>query len=606
MLVTRSNFQEIVGKFSAPGSYGLDSESSGLKWSDTFFAIILSDKTDEYYFNFWPYDGLPEENVIPRDWLTQIAPIFLIKESTWFMSDAKFDMRMLGVPFESKVHCIQAVERVLYNNLFPAEAEYGLRRMAERRGMAKDDSVGAYIAENKLFTTEIVPGKKQAHKLKRFYDVPFDIMLTYGLMDARLALDIGLDQTQALSEITLLPGQPDQYIIVNNEILLTKSLLQMEAHGIRLNVEYTKAALANEEAIVARHKKDFEKATGLTFIDGRSCLVEAFSKLGEKIPKTALGNASFNEAALEGMTTPVAQMVNTIRKHTKRANTYYSSYLHYADINADIHVNFRQMGTETGRLSCWQPNMQNCPKEDNKEDHDVAYPVRGCFIPRDEHCFVAIDYSAQEYRLMLDYSGEKDLIDRVNQGLDLHQSIADMVGVTRKQAKTLSFAILYGAGISKLAVMLGIGEHEASLLREKYFSRLPKVMDFINTVTIVGERRGFIWNWAGRKLGLTSSEFAYILPNHLIQGGAADTAKMAMNKIHVFLHEKKSKMLLQIHDELLFEIHKEEFHLIEPIKQIMESIYPPKNGLPLTVDVSHSWKSWAYRDMLKGLPVANT
>ena len=506
-----------------------------------------------------------------------------------------------GLEIHGKVWCIQAQERVLFNDLFPAETEYGLSRMAERRGYKKDDAVENYISKHKLWTTEVIPGKKQIAKNKEFYKVPLAIIQPYAEMDAKLARTIACDQMGQLSQIEVLPGQPSPFLVSSNEQRLTKTLLKMERYGVKLNVSNTQDAFRNEVVEIESATRAFEEATGIKFIDGRNTLVEAFTKLGENYPTTAKGNPSFTEEVLEGMSTPVASMVNKIRKHTKRANTYYSSYLHYQK-DGVIHTNFRQGGAETGRMSASNPNVHNVPKEDDPEDQTVLFPVRGCFIPRDGMCFVAIDYASQEYKVMLDYAGQLDLIQSVNDGLDLHQTIATMVGITRKRAKTLSFAILYGAGIEKLALMLGVSYSEAASMREKYFAKLPMVKKLIANVTFSGKNRGFIWNHFGRKLNLKSYDFAYALPNHLIQGSSADSCKFAMNKLDDFLMDKKSKMLLQIHDEILFEMPREEFHLIQEFKKIMESVYVPRNGLPLTVEVAHSWKSWAHRDMQKGLP----
>jgi DNA polymerase-1 len=201
-----------------------------------------------------------------------------------------------------------------------------------------------------------------------------------------------------------------------------------------------------------------------------------------------------------------------------------------------------------------------------------------------------------EYRVMLDYAGEKDMIDAVNSGVDLHQATADLVGVTRKQAKTLNFAILYGSGAEKLGHMLGISMTEASNMRAKYFAKLPKVQQLVKNIIFSGQNRGFIWNKYGRRLGLNDYEMAYILPNHLIQGSCADIAKIGMNSVDELIRGTDTKLLANIHDELLLEVPESDLYLIPKIKEAMESVYIPKNGLGLTVGVDYSRKSWAYRD----------
>jgi DNA polymerase-1 len=247
-------------------------------------------------------------------------------------------------------------------------------------------------------------------------------------------------------------------------------------------------------------------------------------------------------------------------------------------------------------MSYSNPNLQNIPKEDEPEDLTKPYIVRESFIPRDGYHFVSLDYDQVEYRLMLDYAGEMKVIRRVLEGEDLHQVMADMVGVSRKIAKTLNFAVLYGSGSDNIAKMLGISSSQASELKLQYFGRLPKVSNFISRVKSVGRARGYIVNWMGRRCHLDNRKFAYRLPNHLIQGGAADVIKQAMIVNADYLRRKRSFMTVQIHDDILHEIHNSELDIVPDIKKIMESVYTPKNGMKLTVSPEISKRSWAYRD----------
>jgi DNA polymerase-1 len=269
-----------------------------------------------------------------------------------------------------------------------------------------------------------------------------------------------------------------------------------------------------------------------------------------------------------------------------------------------VRANMRQAGTETGRFSYSNPNLQNLPKEDEPEDLQKPYLVRGCFTPRAGMVYVAKDYEQQEYRLMLDYAGATKLIDAVMGGMDVHQATAQLVGVTRKQAKTLNFAILYGAGADTIAAQLGIPRIEAQHLKDKYFSRIPEVERLIWNVTMTGKQRGYVRNWFGRKCYIANPQWAYILPNHLIQGGCADVIKIAMNRIQAKIEEDKVPvyMLLNVHDELLFEMDPSYIGYVdEVITPIMEQVYTPKRGMKLTTSSSHSFKSYSAKDMVKGL-----
>tara|TARA_R100001594_G_scaffold45390_1_gene78235 strand:- start:193 stop:888 length:696 start_codon:yes stop_codon:yes gene_type:complete len=215
-----------------------------------------------------------------------------------------------------------------------------------------------------------------------------------------------------------------------------------------------------------------------------------------------------------------------------------------------------------------------------------------------------IDYDQQEYRMMVDLAGEHQLIKKIHDGMDVHTATGEMMGVDRRTAKTINFMLLYGGGHEKLAKALGVTNHKAKALKDRYFRTLPKVERFIKETKIDGQLLGSTTNWMMRRYYLYDKGKAYILPNHVIQGGCADVIKSAMVKISSLLKTEnlRSRMLVQVHDELLFEVHESELHLVPKFKEIMESVYQPRSNLRLTCGVDHSWKSWATIDKIKGIP----
>jgi len=215
-----------------------------------------------------------------------------------------------------------------------------------------------------------------------------------------------------------------------------------------------------------------------------------------------------------------------------------------------------------------------------------------------------------EYRLMLEYAGEMSVIEQVLDGMDIHTATANMLGVDRDVAKTINFMLIYGGGDEKLATALKITIELAKEYKAEYFSRLKKIIGFIADVKRAARYRGFITNWAGRRCyfpyyidkrfgGRTRGE--YKAPNHLIQGGCADAVKFAMVKCAEYLAKKhaRTRMVVQVHDELIFEAHKNELELIPELKEIMESVYPFKH-LKLTAGIEHSAVSW--EDKKEGMP----
>jgi DNA polymerase I-like protein with 3'-5' exonuclease and polymerase domains len=233
--------------------------------------------------------------------------------------------------------------------------------------------------------------------------------------------------------------------------------------------------------------------------------------------------------------------------------------------------------------------------------------------------------------MMLDYAEQLDLIEEVKGGLDVHTATAKLMGVARKPAKTLNFLLLYGGGVVKLALELfpvtaneptlwviwkqangwRLDEDdkkwlelatdemvavnlplllEAEKLRNQYFSRLPKVQELVDECKRTAADRGYIRTWTGRRIYFKRG-FAYKAPNALIQGGASDVCKTAIVRIDDYLKDKRSKLLLSVHDELVLKIHAGEMHTIDVVKDIMQTSFPHKH-LPLTAAANIGNNLW--------------
>jgi len=607
MLVTRQSFPHVIAKFAQPGIYGVDTETTGLLAykGDRLFSLILATDDEAAYFNFKSYPGVAEDYVLGREHMAELgARVFSVAGSTWCAHNAKFDMAMLareGITIAGTVHCTEAVARVERNDQFA----YNLGACAARIGEEKSKAVDVYIKQHGLFREVAVPGEDKPEKVPCFDQVPLDVIVPYGLQDARITLKLYHSQIAAIHELgerqAANAGKPQALMAMERR--LTKTLFAMEREGLRIDRAYVERALAHEQGLMAKHKEEFEVHARCPLVDSAKGLAPVFDALGlADYPRTAPtktrpnGTPSFKDEWLATVDHPVGEALREWRTARKKATTYYSNFLYYADANDRIHCNLRQGGTTTGRMSCSNPNLQNLNKE---EDTRPEFLVRRAFIPDDDYCLVMLDYDQMEYRLMLDYAGEMGIIDKIlNEGLDVHEATARMMGTLRQRAKTLNFLLLYGGGIGKLASALGVTYAQASGLKEHYFSSLPQVARFSRTVINTAKARGFVFNWLGRVCHF--SEHAYTAPNHLIQGGCADVIKLAMNVIDDVLRPYKSRMLLQVHDELLFKIHKSELDIVPSLVKIMESVYPHKH-LPLTAGASYSWKSWA--DKVKGLPV---
>lgn len=607
MIVTLDNFDLVIAELEKHHTLALDTETTGLRWfqGHRLFSIIIATEETAYYFNFQDYGD--ESPVLYKEHLALLQErLFSTPDRLWYLHNAKFDMHMLaneGLSLAGVIHCTEVMARLLFNT----HPSYKLADVAARQGLVKSKAVDEYISKQKLFTVHNHPGKKIPTKTPHFDKVPFAVIAPYGLIDGKITNQIGVAQRAEFrrfynsfhAEVKLKASA-----LVANEREVTKVAFDMEREGIPIDVDYCRDALqaCRKKSLAAADK--FFALTGAVLVDSAKALSPILKTVGVEPGKTAKGADSYAKAVLLNSKHPVAEAILEYRRFSKVANTYFYNFL---ELSADgkLHGNLRQGGTATGRFSMSEPNLQNLKKagdvadvSEEGLDEMESLKVRRVFIPPPDYAFVMIDYDQQEYRLMLDQAGEESLIEQVLAGLDVHTATALKLGIERERAKTMNFMLIYGGGIDKLALSLGISRNEAISLLDNYFKNLPKVVGFKDGIKHKASREGKVLNWAGRCYYI-AREDAYKAPNAVIQGGGADVMRFAMVRIHKFLQPYRSKMLLTVHDELLFKIHKDEFWLVPKLKEIMETTYPHKK-LPLTCSVSHSFKSWA--DKVKGPP----
>lgn len=562
-----------LDEFNSSEIIALDTETTGVEQTDKPFGFSVASHEKASFFDarsiFSLWDGA-------RSFLTDSSKSFVLQ-------NPKFDMRMLdqvGCLPTGKCYDLSAAARLVRND----HQVYSLAAQAKRYGMEKGTQVEAYIKANKCHSTR-KDRFGEEYKNPQYDMVPPEIIAEYAAHDARI--------TKALWDKYMERLSSDEKSIVERDARLVRVCYQMEKLGVKLNESYTTRAMYHEMERVDAAKTRFKSITGQDFVNSAKALQKV---LTISLPTTAEGNPSLTDGvieslAAEGNDKEVLSLVRTIREADKRVGTYYKNYINLADSRGVIHPSMHIGGTRTGRFSYSEPNLQNLHADKNSNEEFV---VRGCFIPRSGNAFLSVDYSQMEYRLAAAYANAKGLIEQLNAGADFHKATAQAAGIDRDTAKTLSFAILYGAGDAKVAVMLGISTDEARRLRYRYFAAMPEVEELIANVQRKGQARGFVYNWRGRKL-YAEREYCYALPNHLIQSSGADVVKDAMVTLADELPH--IPMVLQVHDELVFEAPEAELmEAIPKIKAIMEGAWPGKNGLRLPVSAAISTKTLAKRD----------
>lgn len=638
MLVTHQNLEQVLADLLSFNELSLDTESYGVLWNDRLFSIQISTEKSAYYFNFLDYkDGtFFFDETQKRLVLAQLKlQLFSKKSITWYMHNAKFDMRRLAIEgcyLEGNTWDTMCMERFVRNNYM----FYSLDECLKRRGWSKSDEVTRYIATHaECRSTVKIPGKKAKESLKHYDKVPFSIMYEYGLIDARECFKLGKDQQTYFNKNTsLLP-------LIANEQRLTKAVFRMETNGVKIDLDYCSRAMDHELKCVNDGMLDLSRLTGSEYKNGPKWLANALDTQGVQYLKSEKGNPVFDKKALKTMDDPITNKILEVRDHEKLA-LFYASFIHMAD-DGLIHANYNSAGTDSGRFSCSNPNMQQLPKKDKK---DAVFSVREACVPREGFIYVALDYDAMEYRLAADYAGETQMIEAIKGGLDPHSYVAKMMGIEdRNTAKTLNFMKLYSGGLAKLALSLfkplsneavlklickkhvynsnklsvkevtllsqvdrEVLKHDIDLLRkaqemeEKYNEAMPKLKPLVDKIKATALGRGFVFNRYGRRSYLDDPRFVYAMLNYLIQGTGGDIIKHVIVKVDELLRDKKSMLVACIHDELLAEIHETELDLIPKIKEIMENEYVPMNGMNLTAGAGWSKKSFAVKDRIEGIP----
>ncbi|MEA3272649.1 MAG: DNA polymerase [Patescibacteria group bacterium] len=393
------------------------------------------------------------------------------------------------------------------------------------------------------------------------------------------------------------------------EVPLVSVLADMEKIGIKIDVKHLEKMSGEFEKDLKKLTKQIHKLAGEEFnikspLQLKKILFEKLAISARGVRKTfktgALSTSARELVKLQGIH-PIIKLIIKYRELQKLKSTYIDALPKLVDSKTGrVHTNFNQTVTATGRLSSSSPNLQNIPirSEYGKE-------IRKAFVADRGKVFLAFDYSQIELRIVAHMADDKKMIEAFNAGADIHTRTAAEVWkvepekVTknmRRAAKAINFGITYGMGARALAEAGGMSVQEAHEFIGRYFSLHQGIKNYIDETKALARSMGYVETMFGRRrylLGITSmipperASAERMATNHPIQGTAADIIKMAMIKIH---KDVKHPMLLQVHDELVFEVTKKDIkNATKQIKEIMENVVKLK--VPILVDVSEG-KNW--------------
>lgn len=431
-------------------------------------------------------------------------------------------------------------------------------------------------------------------------DVSIEKAGEYAAEDADITLQLKTELFPKLKENEVL----ELYKTIEEPLI--RVLVDMEYAGINLNAEFlNEFGKELEEEIITHENAVYESAGSRFNISSPKQVGEVlFDRL--EIPyrwrKTKSGQYSTNEEKLTelGPKHEVVQKILDYRSLTKLKSTYVDALPRMVNPKTGrVHSSFNQALASTGRLSSNNPNLQNIPIKTEK-----GRKVRKAFIPRDEnHILIAADYSQIELRLIAELSGDEAMVEAFQQGADIHRATASnvykvqMEEVTddqRRNAKTVNFSIVYGAGSTNLSKNLGITRKEAKELIGSYYAEYSGLKVYMDKTVEFARQNGYVTTLMGRRrylrdidsrnsMARAGSERTAI--NSPIQGTAADLIKIAMINIRAVFKEKgfKTRMILQVHDELIFDVPKEEVKMVKPIIEDLMKNAMPNLKVPILV-----------------------
>lgn len=588
-VLSQADWGKLFQRLSTEKRFAIDTETTSLDYriAEMVGFSVAFDANDAYYVPLaHDYEGAPEQ--LNREIiLKQIKPI---------LEDPKIEK--IGHHLKYDAHIFENHGIHLQGWYFDTMlASYVLNSVATRHGM--DDVARVYLSH--LTTTyEQVAGK--GAKQKTFNQIELETAAHYAAEDAHVTYRLYEVLDRKLKEIPELSG-----ILHNIEMPVARVLTTMEENGIELDLSFLDQLSVDFAETIQNLENQIIEIAGESFNVGSPKQVGEvlFEKLGLKGgKKTATGQYSTSEAVLEKIDHPITALIIEYRGLTKLKSTYTEALVKQANTDSHrVHTSYHQALTATGRLSSTDPNLQNIPVRE-----EIGRQIRKAFIAPKGRVLLAADYSQIELRLMAHFSQDDALVDAFKHGQDVHRRTAsEVLGVAledvtndqRRQAKAVNFGLLYGMSEFGLIRQLGFTREESQSYIKQYFHRYPGIYEYMQRTRQVALEQGFVETITGRRLYTPDIDARNMMVrkgaeraaiNAPLQGSAAEIIKMAMIEVDKILPQDQAKLLLQVHDELVFEVDEAiAEQLAEQIQDVMQKVVTL--SVPLVVEVGKG-KNW--------------
>jgi len=583
LVQTDAEYKRLIGSLSKEKMFCFDTETTGLNAHEVeIVGIAFSWKKGEGY-----YVPISEDQIKAKE---QLALFKEVMEST--------DAVKVGQNLKYDINVLRWYDLNVSGPYFDTMVAHYLLEPDLRH---KLDYLSESYLSYKMVPIEKLIGKR-GPKQKTMRSVEIEELCDYAVEDADITMQLKAELEPKLISEELVG------LFNDVEMKLVQVLSNIEYNGVKINKEFLADYSKELEKMILNKRTEIYTKAGVEFN------IASPKQVGEvlfdtmKIPyrwrKTSSGQYSTDVEKLNELA-PNHDIVDDIleyRQYAKLKSTYVDSLpLLINKRTGLIHSSFNQARAATGRLSSENPNLQNIPIK-----NDAGREIRKAFVPRGEDfILLAADYSQIELRLIAEISKEENMLSAFQQGLDIHKATAagvygvpldEVTADQRRNAKTVNFSIIYGAGSTNLSRQLGIKRTEAKELIESYFEQYKGLKRYMDETVEFARKEGYVTTLIGRKRylrdinsrnGLARSNAERMAINTPIQGTAADMIKIAMIDIDQEMRAKKyqSKMIMQVHDELVFDIYKPEQEemtalILDKMKNAM-----PKLEVPILVEV---------------------